>query len=125
MQTSGDIHPLSQRVAQDFDPDIGNDTTSIGHAHHQRLRACGNSLRDRHVLQAEIGIAALHTQLADRTLRPPVADALSHFGCQWVSGITQKQQIRFLNIHRSFPVFEDWCFRQVTCVRRASWGQSP
>ena len=110
VQTRRNIHTLSQRVAQDLDPVIGNDTTPIGHAYNQRLCAGSNGLCNRHILQAEIGVTSLHTQLTDRTVGSPFADTLGYFGCQRISGITQKQKVRCLDIHKSFPVFQNWCF---------------
>src|SRR5207244_10345161 len=62
----------------------------------------GGGFLDRHVGQAEIGVAARQTELAEGDFRPPKGNARGGFCGELVGGVADEQQIRSAQGHRPY-----------------------
>lgn len=97
VQPRGEIEAFLQRHDQNLFPFLTDNAAAVRHADNQSFGPGRFRFGQRHVGQAQIGLAALHPVLAQGVFGTPVLDANCHFGRQLVGRIAQKQQVRCLD----------------------------
>ena len=82
---------------------VGQHATRVDGADNHRPRAGGGGGGRIHFRQAGIGLAAGQPPLTDAPLAAPVDDAEAGLCGQRVWDISQKQEVRIFEFHRSEP----------------------
>ncbi len=103
VQPARQIHAEFERPYQQALPALAENAAAIGRADDDGLDPGGGRFLDRHVGQAEIGVAARQPELAARDVRPPEGNARGGLGGELVGGVADEQQIRSAQGHRPHP----------------------
>ena len=99
MQTAGHVEAVIEGVDDGRGPVFLHETALVGDAQDQRAGAALRGFGRRHLLEADVGLAAVEADLADAPLRPPGGDTARGLGCQRVARVTQEQQVRGFDHH--------------------------
>ena len=100
MQAARDVDAGLDRRDDRRDPVLRQHAAGIDGADDEGLRAGRARLRDVHVGQAGVGLAAGKPQLADAPFAPPVDDAVGGLGGERVGDVAEKEEIGLFDRHQ-------------------------
>jgi hypothetical protein len=99
VQSGRHVEAGIERLHDRSHPVVGKHAAGIDHADHHGLRTSLDALRQIHVGDAAVGLAARQPELTQTPLGAPVDDALRHLGRKLIGHVSEEQQIRLGNIH--------------------------
>ncbi len=100
VQPARQIHAELERPHQQPLPAFAENAAAIGGADDDSLHPRGSGFLDRHVGEAEIGLAARQAQLPEADFGAPEGDAGGGLGGELIRSVADKQQIRSAQGHR-------------------------